>query len=409
MSAGTWSDNISVWSTDGGTSPCGCSPGATPGAVTITVSHPLTVVPNLNFTNSTVTVNASGSLTGLFDLTTGNGTVDIHSTVNLNRSTQNTGAVVTIHNGGTLVASDRIILNGGVLTADAAVITSGRVSISSGATLNVLNGSKLNVLTGNLRNDGTINLDPGSCIETNGNIQNTGSGVINGSGALNSGGNIVNFGTVANTVSWCAIGAGVGMTTPEDCATATGICNAIVLPVELSSFTAEVNEYEEVEIRWTTISEFNSSHFIISKSIDGNNWTELSSTEAAGTTQEEQNYVVYEEVPQQITYYRLTQYDFDGRKNAYDPVSISPKNTASNWTIAPNPASNNNNVTISNLTSGLGLLVITDMRGFQKEHVEFNSVNGQFNYTISNFEKGIYLLTIQQNGISRTERILITE
>ncbi|GAB5418722.1 MAG: hypothetical protein Crog4KO_04790 [Crocinitomicaceae bacterium] len=408
LTNGAWTDNISVWSTNGGASACGCTPGTAPGAVTIIVNHSLTVVPNLDFTNTTTSINPTGSISGAFDLTIGSATMDIYGVVNLDRYTQNAGAVVTIHSGGTMVASNRLTLNGGSLTADAAVLTSGRVDIAIGASLNILNGSKLNILTGNLRNAGTITLNATSCIETNGNIQNLATGVINGNGALNSGGNIVNSGTIANTISWCANGAGVGMTTAEDCITANGICNAIVLPIELVSFTATINEYKQAEIEWSTNTELNNSHFILSKSTDGINWEEVTYVDGAGTTNEQQFYLVLDDISIGLTYYMLTQFDFDGRENVYDPISVLHE-SSDGWSVFPNPSSSSGQLTISNLESGSGSIVLTDMRGQQFINETLNASNGHFKIPLSNMETGVYLLTIELNGSSKTERVLIQD
>ncbi len=77
MTTGAWTNTTNVWSTNGGASPCGCTPGAAPGAITVNVAHPLTVTPNMSFIGTTMTVMATGSLTGAFDLSVFNGNLDI--------------------------------------------------------------------------------------------------------------------------------------------------------------------------------------------------------------------------------------------------------------------------------------------------------------------------------------------
>lgn len=327
--------------------------------------------------------------------------------MSLSGYSQSGTTLTTIHFGGSIIASNPVAITGGTLTVDQAIITSGSVTVSAGATLNLLNGSKWNIVTGNLRNRGTINLDPGTCIETNGNIQNQATGVINGTGALNSGGNINNFGSIAPTISWCANGAGVGMTTPEDCTTAQGICNSIVLPIELESFTAEINEYNEVELNWVTLSELNSSHFIVSKSTDGFNWTDIISAEGAGTTQEKQFYSGYDEAAPGVTYYRLTQFDFDGRKNVFGPVSVTNK-SIKELTAYPNPINGNGKLTLDGV-SETGTLILSNSQGIQVDVISFNAANGQLEYQLNNLLSGIYLLTVAVGDETKTERIIVTE
>ena len=409
MTPGAWTNTTTVWSTNGGATPCGCTPGASPGAVTINVAHTVTVSPNLSFIGTTMTVMASGSMTGAFDLTATNSTIDIYGPVSLSGYTQSGTTNTTVHLGGAVLAASPVAINGGVLTVDQAVFSSGSVNVAVGATLNILNGSKWNVNTGNLRNRGTINLDPGSCIETNGNIQNQATGSIIGSGALNSGGNIVNSGAIAPTISWCTNGAGVGMTTAEDCATATGVCNAIVLPIELESFTAEINVYNEVELNWVTISELNNSHFTVSKSADGQHWEDILTQEGAGATTETQYYSGYDDASYGTTYYILTQYDNDGRKNVFGPVIVSREENNGSWTAYPNPLKSYGKLHLRNVSEETGTLTLTNSQGIQVDAITFNSTNGQLEYQLNNIRSGIYLLTVAVGDETKTERVIVSE
>lgn len=408
MASGAWMNTTTVWSTDGGTTPCGCSPGNSPGTVVINIGHAITVVPNLTFTGSTATVGATGSLSGTFDITTTNTTMDIFGPVSVNRYTQNGTSNVSIYLGGSLFASNQVTINGGTLTADQAILTSGGVDISNGATLNLLNGSKWNITSGNLRNEGTINLDPGACMETNGNILNRPTGVINGTGALNSGGNINNQGTIANTISWCSNGAGVGMTTPEDCATATGICNAIILPVTLESFNADINEYNEVELNWVTLSESNSSHFIVSKSIDGNTWRTIATVQSIGNTTEKQQYYALDQVSSGVSYYMLTQVDNDGQQNEFKPIRISTQNSVK-WSFYPNPIKSNGKLMIDGIPQGAGYLTLTNTLGIQVDAISFNSMNENIEFQLHDLPSGIYFMTVAVGDVTKTEQIIISE
>ncbi len=409
MTPGAWTNTTTVWSTNGGATPCGCTPGASPGAVTINVAHTVTVSPNLSFIGTTMTVMASGSMTGAFDLTATNSTIDIYGPVSLSGYTQSGTTNTTVHLGGAVLAASPVAINGGVLTVDQAVFSSGSVNVAVGATLNILNGSKWNVNTGNLRNRGTINLDPGSCIETNGNIQNQATGSIIGSGALSSGGNIVNSGAIAPTISWCTNGAGVGMTTAEDCATANGVCNAIVLPIELESFTAEINVYNEVELNWVTISELNNSHFTVFKSADGQHWEDILTQEGAGTTTETQYYSGYDDASYGTTYYILTQYDNDGRKNVFGPVIVSREENNGSWTAYPNPLKSYGKLHLRNVSEGTGTLTLTNSQGIQVDAITFNSTNGQLEYQLNNIRSGLYLLTVAVGDETKTERVVVSE
>ena len=93
------------------------------------------------------------------------------------------------------------------------------------------------------------------------------------------------------------------------------------LPVELSSFEAEpIDEYNF--INWTTESEANSDYFMIESSTDGEIWTVINVQGAAGHSFPKIDYHYPDNRFSEITYYRLVQYDIDGKSETFGPISI---------------------------------------------------------------------------------------
>lgn len=108
-----------------------------------------------------------------------------------------------------------------------------------------------------------------------------------------------------------------------------------VLPVELTYFDAHLTSQESVALTWQTLVEINSSHFIVEKSYDGENWSFLDKVSAAGNTNAEQNYRLLDTEPYiGNTYYRLHQEDFNGTSNIVgeDVVYLAPR-----LSLYPNP------------------------------------------------------------------------
>lgn len=103
---------------------------------------------------------------------------------------------------------------------------------------------------------------------------------------------------------------GISITTPQ------------ALPVELLYFDGV--EYPLWNtLKWSTASEQNSSHFIIEKSTDGENWREIANKTAAGNSNEKLNYSHSDNIDQHaIHYYRLVQYDIDGQFKIYGPIAL---------------------------------------------------------------------------------------
>ena len=133
-------------------------------------------------------------------------------------------AVANLHTGIILNFSNQIQLTDGVFTNDGGLTHSGGINIGSAGSIVLINSARMNVTSGNMTNYGTIDICGTCCMSSNGNWRNMASGIVTGTGAVNSGGNLQNSGIWDVNVSWCATGAGLGLPTAEDCATATGIC-----------------------------------------------------------------------------------------------------------------------------------------------------------------------------------------
>lgn len=89
--------------------------------------------------------------------------------------------------------------------------------------------------------------------------------------------------------------------------------NLFTLPVTLILFTAEEDNGKAL-LKWQTSSEINSSHFIVEHSTSGDNFVQIGSVIAAGTSNSLLSYSFIHDQPQNSTnYYRLKQVDIDGR------------------------------------------------------------------------------------------------
>ena len=129
------------------------------------------------------------------------------------------------------------------------------------------------------------------------------------------------------------------------------------LPVKMISFNAMLNN-NKVDLKWATASESNSSHFVIEKSTDGTNFTDIGMVFSFGTTTEQKNYQYTDNISTSnstVIYYRLRQVDLDG-KFEYSTTRIIriSKQTESNITILayPNPVTTELRVTVPNNWQG---------------------------------------------------------
>jgi hypothetical protein len=85
-------------------------------------------------------------------------------------------------------------------------------------------------------------------------------------------------------------------------------CTLVVNPHPLQNFSGEWQTNNKILLKWTTSSEVNSKHFLIEKSTDGQNFTNLGSINAAGQSNTTKNYQYVDSTanPDIKNYYRLS-------------------------------------------------------------------------------------------------------
>jgi hypothetical protein len=179
------------------------------------------------------------------------------------------------------------------------------------------------------------------------------------------------------------------------------------LPVELLSFNGTCNE-GMINLLWQTASEFNSSHFDVEKSTDGETWRVLATIPSAGTSNE---LLTYQTVDNNGTnganYYRLRQVDIDGKEKLYDPINVScVETTAGYFTSYPNPSGNEFQVVVNNKEIlGACTLNIVDVHGKVIDQRSIDMKDGINMFVINQtLNPGIYFLNIT-NGIKSTQVI----
>ena len=102
------------------------------------------------------------------------------------------------------------------------------------------------------------------------------------------------------------------------------------LPIDLVSFTASLNEQNDVSLQWIVASEVNNDYFSISRSYDFYNWELVGTVDGRGNSNVEKIYTMIDTKPtSEITYYRLTQTDYDGNYESFPPISLMYKERGS--------------------------------------------------------------------------------
>ena len=90
-----------------------------------------------------------------------------------------------------------------------------------------------------------------------------------------------------------------------------------ILPVELVEFKGSRNR-----LSWTTKSESNNDYWIIETSRDGTVYEEIGKVEGLGNSSLEHNYEYPISQTAVIQYYRITQVDYNGVREVFDPIVV---------------------------------------------------------------------------------------
>jgi len=177
----------------------------------------------------------------------------------------------------------------------------------------------------------------------------------------------------------------------------------VILPVLFTSFTAKC-EGNNVLLTWKTVQEQNSHHFDIERSVDGIRWTVIGNLPAAGNNITERTYSFTDNIPAQNSYYRIAEYDLDGKEH-YGTIirdgCVRPEvfNSTDVCNVFPNPVPDKLYINIVSGNNSKALIQLFDSKGaLVKLNYEFLlKGNNQIDFDMKFLAKGIYHLSVAWN------------
>lgn len=175
--------------------------------------------------------------------------------------------------------------------------------------------------------------------------------------------------------------------------------NNIILPVELTSFTANASD-GKVTLNWKTASEINNMGFELERSIDNNNFYRIAFIDGHGTTQNIQEYTYIDKINSREIYYRLKQIDFDGSFE-YSSIVKVENNVPDNFSVSqnyPNPFNPSTRIIYQLPETGKVKIYITNPLGEVVEYISeplMDKGTHEFNWNASRISAGIYYYTIE--------------
>ncbi len=172
------------------------------------------------------------------------------------------------------------------------------------------------------------------------------------------------------------------------------------LPVELIDFNAEA-EKNKVNLEWTTASERNSDYFTIERTTDGENFEIIGTVKAAGNSSTIKHYHFTDFAPiAGISYYRLSQTDFDGQSESFEIKSVDVKPTNRIITnVFPNPTQE---ARVNVLIQQTDQLVEVRLYSLLGQLIQQKTMDASQNQVIESMDlpeaPGTYLIELVQEG-----------
>ncbi|MTI40431.1 LamG-like jellyroll fold domain-containing protein [Fulvivirga lutimaris] len=188
------------------------------------------------------------------------------------------------------------------------------------------------------------------------------------------------------------------------------------LPIVLKSFTGVQDENAHA-LEWITTSELNNDYFELQRSADGVVYEPLAVIDGNGTSLEETNYNYIDSNPLiGKNYYQLVQVDFDGIAVVVDKkvvLEFVPEDTDLQFSIFPNPT-NEFDINLRVKADSRDEVVITmyDLYGkmvLQKVIETYELFEDISLKPEQSLHQGIYLITVEQFGIKKSKRVIITK
>lgn len=185
------------------------------------------------------------------------------------------------------------------------------------------------------------------------------------------------------------------------------------LPVKLSSFSATLSNTNKVDLKWSTATETNLSHFIVERSTDGANYSDAGMVFAYGNTTSKVDYALADNISSiqsGVIYYRLRSVDVDG-KNQYSDVRIIRigKQADNNITILayPNPVSNEIRITIpANWQNKKVVYEVFSLAGQTAKKIQSAISSQTETLNVSNLNSGMYIVKVTCEGQTAQQKIV---
>jgi Secretion system C-terminal sorting domain len=217
----------------------------------------------------------------------------------------------------------------------------------------------------------------------------------------------------ANYISYCIIGGNIPPTStwklyfhiPGSNYNCT-VTEGGTLPVQYLSFDAVVND-KTVSLKWLTTLEVNNSHFEVERSFDMNSYSTVGMVLDGFENGANKSYQYKDNSAElqgkSIAYYRLKQYDIDGKFTYSKVLAVRLQaKTDAVMQVSPNPFVENVNIRFSATENGTAQLRIISITGQTMLSKQSTITKGYNNIQVADLKglaAGMYVAQLSMNGV----------
>lgn len=185
----------------------------------------------------------------------------------------------------------------------------------------------------------------------------------------------------------------------------------MILPVKLSSFNALLDR-KNVTLSWTSAIEENFSHYVLERSTDGKNFSEVAVVFAYGNTSASSDYRFKDanvSSSSNVLYYRLRLVDMS-KEASYSDVRIirlGKEEAEAKLSTYPNPVSDQLRVTFPNAWQGKEVMVqLLNANGASVQTLRISSASQTENIRMSGYSRGLYVVKAICGEQTLQERVI---
>jgi hypothetical protein len=185
----------------------------------------------------------------------------------------------------------------------------------------------------------------------------------------------------------------------------------VLLPIKLNYFTAQLNS-ASVDLKWATSTEINFSHFVIERSYNGVDFTDIATVFGAGNSTDVISYKYSDKTyatEKTVIYYRLRQVDIDAKEefSATRIIHLGKQNDNIRILTYPNPVSNEIRITIPSTWQNKKVVYeMYSSNGLLVNRMEKANSSQTESISVNNLNSGAYFVVVKCNGETAQQKII---